>query len=143
MGLESFSILSHKCCRVPKLGYSKPTIKRSKPLKNPRPENPIKDQVKAPPRRIRRSKPHMYEDGAPSTAFRLVRGSLDGKPRPRKFSYSHDPGSTRSTPLIHLLTDKAFNATTFTNAPTAPSAWEHHLCLILLFTAHPGMGDKK
>jgi hypothetical protein len=81
-----------------------------------------------------------------------------GHPRPRSDSYearstgSLDPGnsSTRTTqgrpgrpPLIHLLTDKAFNATTFTNVATAPSTWEQHLCLILLFTAHPGMDDKK
>jgi hypothetical protein len=45
--------------------------------------------------------------------------------------------------LIRLLTDKAFNATTPTNMPTAPPAWEQHPCLILLFTAHPRVGGEK
>jgi hypothetical protein len=44
---------------------------------------------------------------------------------------------TRTTPHTHLLTDKAFNATIA--APT----WEQRPRLILLFTAYPGMGDKK
>jgi hypothetical protein len=92
---------------------------------------------------MRQYKTYAYGDGVPSTAFRLARGSLDAKPRPRKFSDSHDPGSTRSTPLAHVLTDKAFNATTSTNVATTPSAWEQHPRLILLFTAHPGMGDEK
>jgi hypothetical protein len=46
-------------------------------------------------------------------------------------------------PLTHLLTDKAFNVTTSTYVATAPPAWEQHPCLILLFTVHPGMDDKK
>jgi hypothetical protein len=81
-----------------------------------------------------------------------------GRPRPRSDSYearsigSLDPkkSPTRTTqgrpsrpPLTHLLTDKAFNATTSTNVATAPPTWERHLRLILLFTAHPGTGDEK
>jgi hypothetical protein len=76
------------------------------------------------------------KDGAPSTVPRLARGPLDGKPRPRKISDSHDLGSSRSTlslSLIHLLTDKTFNATTPTYVATAPPAWEQYPCLILLF----------
>jgi hypothetical protein len=45
--------------------------------------------------------------------------------------------------LTHLLTDRAFNATTSTNVATAPPAWEQRLRLVLLFTAHPGMGNKR
>jgi hypothetical protein len=52
-------------------------------------------------------------------------------------------GQVGQPPLTHLLTDKAFNATTSTYVATASPAWEQHLCLILLFTAHPGMDDKK
>jgi hypothetical protein len=92
---------------------------------------------------MRRSKPHMYEDGAPSTAFRLARGPLDGKPRPRKTSDSYDPGSSRSTPLIHLLIDKAFNATTPTNVATAPPAWEQHPCLNPTFYCPSRDGSEK
>jgi hypothetical protein len=81
-----------------------------------------------------------------------------GHPRPRSDSHearskgSLDPGKlpTRTTrgrvdrtPLIHLLTNKAFNATTFTNVAIAPPAWEQHPCLILLFIAHPGMAVKR
>jgi hypothetical protein len=44
---------------------------------------------------------------------------------------------------MHLLTDKAFNATTSTNVAIAPPAWEQHPCLILPFTAHPGMDGEK
>jgi hypothetical protein len=62
-----------------------------------------------------------------------------------------DPGKslTRTTqgqagrpPLIHLSTNKAFNATIYVNMATMPPAWEQHLCLILLFTTHPGMAVK-
>jgi hypothetical protein len=57
-----------------------------------------------------------------STTFRLVRGILDGTPRPRSDSHearstrlldyreisdSHDPGSDRSTHLVHQLWDKS------------------------------------
>jgi hypothetical protein len=81
-----------------------------------------------------------------------------GGPRLRSDSYearltgSLDPGKspTRTTqgqsgrpPLTHLLTDKAFNATTSVYMATSPPAWEQYPCLILLFIAHPGMGDKK
>jgi hypothetical protein len=45
--------------------------------------------------------------------------------------------------LTHLLTDRAFNATTSTNVATTPLAWEQRLRLVLLFTAHPGMGNKR
>jgi hypothetical protein len=66
---------------------------------------------------------------------------------------SLDPGNslTRTTQgrvsrplsLIHLLTDKAFNAATPTNVATAPPAWEQRPRLITLFTAHPEMGGEK
>jgi hypothetical protein len=79
---------------------------------------------------------------------------------PRLCSDSHearsrgglDPGKslTRTTrgwagrPLLtHLLTDKAFNATTSTYVATTPPAWEQCQRLILLFTAHPGMDGKR
>jgi hypothetical protein len=63
-----------------------------------------------------------------------------------------DPGKspTRMTrgragrPLLtHLLTGKAFNTTTSTYVATTPPAWEQYQCLILLFTAHPGMDGQK
>jgi hypothetical protein len=66
-------------------------------------------------------------------------GSLD----PKKSSTRMTRGRVGRTPLIHLLADKAFNATTSTNMATTPPAWEQHPYLILLFTAHPGMGAKK
>jgi hypothetical protein len=53
------------------------------------------------------------------------------------------PGVGSVDPLTHLLTNKAFNVTTSTYVATAPPAWEQHPCLILLFTVHPGMDDKK
>jgi hypothetical protein len=66
-------------------------------------------------------------------------GSLDpGKPTTRTTQ-----GQAGRPPLTHLLTNKAFNATTSANVATAPPAWEQHPCLILLFTAHPGMAVKK
>jgi hypothetical protein len=52
-------------------------------------------------------------------------------------------GQVGQPPLTHLLTDKAFNATTSTYVATAPPAWEQYPCLILLFSAHPGMDGKK
>jgi hypothetical protein len=44
--------------------------------------------------------------------------------------------------LTHLLTDKAFNATTSTNVATTPPVWKRRLHLVLLFTAHFGMGNE-
>jgi hypothetical protein len=115
----------------------------------------------ASPRGIRTLKPpkksnqgSTYTD-TPSQAHIRVK---TGHPRLRSDSHearsmrSLDPGKspTRTTrgrvgrpPLIHLLTDKAFNAITSTNVATAPPAWEQHPCLILLFTAHPEMDGKK
>jgi hypothetical protein len=51
-------------------------------------------------------------------------------------------GQAGRPPLIDLSTDKAFNATISANVATMPPAWEQHLCLILLFTAYPGMAVK-
>jgi hypothetical protein len=75
--------------------------------------------------------------------FRLARGPLDWRSRPRKISDSHDPESGRLNPLTHLLTDKAFNATTFTYVATAPPAWEQYPYLILLFLPIPGWAVRK
>jgi hypothetical protein len=51
-------------------------------------------------------------------------------------------GRAGRPPLIHLLTDKAFNATIPTNVAAVPPAWEQRPCLILLFAGHPGMTVK-
>jgi hypothetical protein len=66
-----------------------------------------------------------------------------GRLDPEKSPTRTTQGRSGRPPLTHLLTDKAFNATTFTYVATAPPAWEQHPCLNLLFIAHPGMGDKK
>jgi hypothetical protein len=98
-----------------------------------------------------------------STTSRLVRGSLDGTPRPcsdsyearstrrldyREISDSHDPGSARSTPPhSSTLRQKSEHLMQTTNH-FLPSwlqqqpAWEQYRCQISLFTAHPGMGGK-
>jgi hypothetical protein len=102
-------------------------IKRSKPPRNPRPKNPLKNRIKAPPTRIRRSKPHTYEDGASSTVFRLIRGPLDGKPRPRKTSDSYDPGYTahlgmgsEKAATIHTMPSTVLPSTTPRRARRQP-----------------------
>jgi hypothetical protein len=51
-------------------------------------------------------------------------------------------GRADRPPLIHLPSDKAFNATISTNVATAPPTWEQRPCLILLFTTYPGMAAK-
>jgi hypothetical protein len=66
-------------------------------------------------------------------------GSLD----PKKYLTRTTQGRSGRPPLTHLLTDKAFNATTSAYVATAPPAWEQYPCLILLFIAHPRIGDKK
>jgi hypothetical protein len=66
-----------------------------------------------------------------------------GGPDPGKSPTRTTQGRVGRPPLTHLLTDKAFNATTSTYVATTPPAWEQHPCLILLFTAHPGMDNKK
>jgi hypothetical protein len=81
-----------------------------------------------------------------------------GCPRPRSDSHearstgSLDPGKlpTRTTQgrvdrpsLIHLLTDKAFNATTPTNVTTTPPAWEQHPCLNPTFYCPSRDGSEK
>jgi hypothetical protein len=130
-------------CRVPELGVPKPTIKRSKPPRHLRPENPLKIESRlhlhkyADPSRIHMStgRPRLCSDSYEARSM----GSLD----PRNFRLvrpkveSVDPSSS-----TYLLT-KAFNATTPTNVATEPPAWEQHLCLIPHFTAHPRMGGEK
>jgi hypothetical protein len=119
-------------------------IKRNKPPRHLRPKTLQKIAPKLHLHGNTRRGLHTWPCRVPLTTFQLVRGPLDGKPRPQKFSDSHDPGSSRLTPsLIHLLTEKAFNATTSTNVVTAPSAWFQRSRLITLFTAHPGMGSEK
>jgi hypothetical protein len=81
-----------------------------------------------------------------------------GHPRPRfdsneassrrgldpRNSLTHTTQGWADRPLLtHLPTDKAFNATTFTDVATTPPTWEQYQRLILLFTVHPGMNDKK
>jgi hypothetical protein len=79
--------------------------------------------------------------------FRFARGPLDGRPRPRRISDSHDPGSGRST-LPHPPTHKQNSRhlmqppTTSTYVATAPPAWKQYRCQIPLFTAHPEMDGK-
>jgi hypothetical protein len=105
---------------------------------------PPKKCIKAPPTRVHRAQPaYMWGRRAPSTTFRLVRGPLDGKTRPRKISDSHDPGSSRSTlpyPPTHWQT---IQCSRFHQRGIAPPAWEEHPCLIILFTVHPGMDGEK
>jgi hypothetical protein len=66
-------------------------------------------------------------------------GSLD----PEKSSTRMTQGRSDRPPLTHLLTNKAFNATTPTYMATAPPTWEQYPRLIMLFIAHPRMGDRK
>jgi hypothetical protein len=61
---------------------------------------------------------------------------------PRKSPTRTTQGRAGRPPLIHLPSDKAFNATNSTNMATAPPAWEQRPCLILLFTVHSGMAVK-
>jgi hypothetical protein len=67
------------------------------------------------------------------------RGGLDPKKSPTCMTqgWAHQPL------LTHLLTNKAFNATTSTYVATAPPAWEQYQRLILPFTAHPGINGKR
>jgi hypothetical protein len=68
-------------------------------------------------------------------------GSLDPEKPPTRTTQGRVGRPTPS--LIHLLPDKAFNATTPTYVATAPPAWEQYTCLIPLFSAHPRMDRKK
>jgi hypothetical protein len=66
-------------------------------------------------------------------------GSLD----PKKSLTRTTRGRVGQPPLFHLLTDKAFNATTTTYVVTAPPAWEQYPCLIPFFLPIPGWTVKK
>jgi hypothetical protein len=70
----------------------------------------------------------------------LLTGSLDPENSPTRTTQGR---VGRPPSLIHLLTNKAFNATTSTNVVTAPPAWEQRPRLITLFTAHPEMDSEK
>jgi hypothetical protein len=118
-------------------------IKGSKPPRNPRPKNPLKIELRlhrhgcADPSRIR------VKTGHPRPRSDSHEVHSTGRLDPRKLLTRTTRSQVDRPPLIQVLTDKAFNATTFINVATAPPAWEHHLCLILLFTAYPGMAVKK
>jgi hypothetical protein len=87
------------------------------------PRNPLRNHTRTPSTLIHQARSAFASlHGAPSTAFRLARGSLDCKPRPRKISDSHDPGSSRSTPILSVTypLTKAFDATTSTYVATVP-----------------------
>jgi hypothetical protein len=89
--------------------------------------------------------PHTYDDaGHPRLRSDLHEaGSTGGLDLEKSLTRTTWGRVGRPPSLIHLLTDKAFNATTSTYVATAPPAWEQYPCLILLFTTHPGMDGKK
>jgi hypothetical protein len=72
-----------------------------------------------------------------------VRGSLDGKPRPRKIFDSHDPGSIWSTPSLTYSPDRAFNANHSHQRGHNASDVGTTSASNLTFTAHPRMGNKR
>jgi hypothetical protein len=65
-------------------------------------------------------------------------GGLD----PGKYPTRMTRGRAHRPLLIHLLKDKAFNATTSAYMATTPPTWEQYQRLILPFTVHPEMDGK-
>jgi hypothetical protein len=111
-------------------------IRALKPLTKVKPRLPLHDYAELGPRTNGDISP-------PSTEFRLARGSLKGGLNPGKSLTRMTRGRARRPLLIHLLIDKAFNATTSAYMATTPPMWEQYQCLILAFTAYPGMDGKR